>query len=414
MTLISSLSRVLPVVLAWAIILAVACGGGDATGPSASSVTGIAGDNQVGPTGVQLALPLSFVVLGSSGQPLQGVTVNWTVTPAGGATFAPPSSTTDAQGTASTDVTLGGIVGELVIRGNLPGLQPVVFHALALDPCLYVAPYTLGATVSGTLATTDCSPAGWYYDFYQLDLPPGQQSLRISMSSATFDTWVDLFRFSDGTFVGFDDDIQATVITNSQLDIILPGDSYVIGANSYLQGATGSYTMTAATRSANMNGCREVWVLRGVTVTDAIATTDCPDTAGGTDYYDVARIWLTAGTVLTIAERSTAVNAMLKLYRVEPDLVTRTLVSSNDDSLAGNTNSFIAYTVPTSAPYDVFIGTSVVGETGAYTFDVSASTTLSAPAAGDTRGWRRWRGAEPLALPPLRLPKGLPRRARSR
>jgi len=42
------------------------------SGPQAASVTGVAGDNQTAPTGAALAFPLSFVALGSSGQPAQG------------------------------------------------------------------------------------------------------------------------------------------------------------------------------------------------------------------------------------------------------------------------------------------------------------------------------------------------------
>lgn len=398
----TSLSRFFPVVLAGAVAFAVGCGG-DPSGPTAASVTGIAGDSQVAPTGAPLVYPLSFVVLNSSGHPMPDVSVTWTVTPTGGATFAPAISTTDAQGTAATNVTLGGTLGDVVIRGNVPGLQPVVFHALAVDPCVYAAPYTLGATVSAALTTTDCNSSGWYYDFYGLSLPPGQHSLRISMASSTFDAYVDLYK-SFGDLVAFDDDIQPGVIQNSQLDIILPSGSYVIGPNSYSPGATGPYTMSAVTRPATLGGCQLVWLVRGVTVTDAIAATDCADTAGGTDYFDPVAIWATVGTVLTINERSTEFDAKLRLLNGSGVLQTE-----NDDSTTGNMNSFIAFTVPATGPYLVLIGTSGVGQTGAYTIDVSASTTLRASA-------RAWRGAELLAFPPRRLPKAwkaLPGRARS-
>jgi hypothetical protein len=375
----SSLSRHVPFALGGAIAFALACGGKNSTGPSASSVTGIAGDSQVSPTGVELPVPLSFVVLGSSGQPLAGVKVTWTVTPAGAVSFAAATVTTDAQGAVSTTVTLGGTTGDLVIKGSMAGVPPVVFHVLALNPCNYFVSYTLGTTVNGALAATDCADRPFFTDYYRLDLPSGQQSISIGMTSTAFDAWIDLYHLvgTTGEYTAFDDDIVAGTNQNSQLDIVLPGGSYIIGPSSYDARVVGAYSMTANTRAATMNGCRQVWVMRGVTITDAISTTDCADTVAGTDYYDVARIFLLAGTVLTIAERSTAVNAKLSLYRLENDLITRTPVASNDDSAAGNPNSFIAYTVTTNGPYDVFIGTSGVGETGAYTFEVSASTTLA-------------------------------------
>jgi len=403
----SPLARFLPVAVG-AITLAGACGG-DSTGPSATSVTGIAGDGQAAITGEQLAFPLSFIVLGSSGQPVQGVTVSWTVTPAGGATFAPVNSTTDAQGTAATTVTLGAVVGDLVILGNVPGLQPVVFHAQAVSACTYIAPYTLGAAVNGTLATTDCNRSGFLYDYYQLDLPSGQHSLRIGMASSVIDAWVDLFRSGNlQDPIGFDDDIQSGVITDSQLDIILTGGSYVIGANSFDPGEVGPYTMSAATRPATFTGCQLVWLVRGVTVTDAIAPDDCVETTVGTDYFDPVALFAEGGTVLSIAQRSTAFNTKLEVYTGAG-----VLQVENDDSLPGsNTNSFVSFTVPATGPYVVLIGSSGLGETGAYTIEVYASTTL-AGAAGASRSWQ---GATPLPAAPFRLPKTwrpLPRAPRS-
>jgi hypothetical protein len=50
----------------------------------------------------------------------------------------------------------------------------------------------------------------------------------------------------------------------------------------------------------------------------------------------------------------------------------------------------------------VLIGTSGVGATGAYTIDVSASTTLAGAAAEGPI----WRGPVRLPVAPLRLPKG--------
>jgi hypothetical protein len=212
------------------------------------------------------------------------------------------------------------------------------------------------------------------------------------MASSIFDTYIDLWR-ADGPYVGFDDDVVLGVDRNSQLDIILPGAAYVIGANSFDPFKTGAYTVTAAARPAEMNGCRAVWVTRGVTVSDSITTADCADSAVTPHHYDVARIVGLSGTVITVAERSTALNPSLALYQINGNGTVRTLVASNDDSLAGtNTNAFIAYTVAATpgAIFDVVIGTSTGGETGAYTFEVSASSTLSARRSGPVPGRRDW------------------------
>src|SRR6266446_6530790 len=375
------LRRFAPVAVAAMIAAAVACGGSTDAGPVAASVTGIAGDSQTAATGAALTFPLSFVALGSSGQPAQGVHVTWSATPSGGASFNPATSTTDVNGAAATTATLGSVVGSITIHAAVPGVSDVVYHATAVDPCLYLAPYTLGQTVNAALTANDCNyrNAGWFYDFYTLDLPAGQQSMRLTMNSTVFDTWVDFWSI-DGPLFGFDDDVALGTVQNSQLDIIFPGGSYVIGANSFNQFTTGAYSVSAVARPAGMNGCRQVWVARGVTINDSLTAADCADSSATPHYYDVARIQLTQGSVLTISAHSTAINPHLALYRIlDLNTYPRALVAQNDDSAASHTNAFIKYTVPLNAtgPYDIVIGSSAPGETGAYTFDVDSSATLS-------------------------------------
>ncbi len=127
----SKLGRFVPVAVAATLAAAAACGG-DSTGngPVAASVTGIAGDSQSGPTGATLPFPLSFVALGSNGQPAQGVHVTWSVIPSGSASFNPATSTTDASGAASTSATLGSFGGGINIHAALPGVRrrPLSVH----------------------------------------------------------------------------------------------------------------------------------------------------------------------------------------------------------------------------------------------------------------------------------------------
>lgn len=392
-------------------VAGVAACGGDGTGPgvTAASVTGIAGDNQSAPTGTALSVPLSFVALNSSGQPVQGVRVTWSASPAGSASFSPAVDTTDATGAVSATVTTTTFIGTITMTAAVPGVSAgVVYHATVVDPCAFLAPYSLGQTVNGTLRITDCrTNSSLFYDFYGLTLPAGQQSIRISMHghfttipapSDSEDTWVDLFN-ATGPIVAFDDDsiLGQDGARNSQLDIIFPGGDYVIGASTFDSQVLGNYTLTTAARAAAMNGCRQVWVMRGVTVSDSVSATDCADSSAATHYYDVARIIAFQGTVLQLAERSAAINPSLALYRVRiaPNgAYVRTLVASNDDSSATNTNAFIRFAVDTNDMYDAVIGTSQTAgtQTGVYTFAVDTTTTLSprrsAPASRAPEWWR--------------------------
>jgi hypothetical protein len=416
-------------VKAWVVgmlLFAIACSG-DSTGlgSRAASVTGVAGDSQSAPTGATLAFPLSFIALNGSGQPESGVHVTWTVSPPGAVVFDPPTIITDASGAASTIVTATNFIGAVTITAAVPGVSAgVVYHETVIDPCAYLAPYALGETVVDTLSISDCSSgAGFVYDFFGLPLAPGQQNIRISMHgrfttlqapSDTEDTWLELFN-PNGSLVAFDDDssLGQDGGRNSQIDIILPGQNYVIGATTFDPQVLGPYTLSSSTRAAAMSGCRQVWVMRGVTVADSITAADCADSSAPTHYYDVARIFMDSGTVLQLSEQSTTFNPALALYRVRFDAngnYVRTLMASNDDSSATNTNAFIRFgPVDTLDFYDVIIGTSQTAgtQTGAYTFSVdtavAASPRRNAPTSSASERLRRRQSDL------LRRVRGLPR-----
>jgi hypothetical protein len=376
--------------------LGLACGS-DSSGPGAASVTGVAGDNQTASAGSLLPVPLSFTALGSDGLPIEGVNVSWSATPTGAASFTPPTTTTDANGIASAYVTLGSTVGVITLQANLNGVTPVVYHATVTDPCTSFASYSIGDSVNAALTSGDCLRQQWYYDYYIVNYPSqAQQNIRVKMHGlgAFDDPFVDYYTFGNGNIaqiVAFDDDsiLGQAGARNSQLDIIFPGDTtFVIGANSFAPFTTGDYTLTSENRTEAMNGCRAVWVTRGISVTDTLKATDCADSSVTPKYYEVGRIVAFSGTVLTLTMRSSTLNPFLALYRLDPAQYARALVATNDDSLPGtNTNAFIQYTVPANNFYDIIIGTSTGGQVGDYTFAVSVSTTLSPYRSRD--GW--WR-----------------------
>ena len=382
---------------------AIAAGcGGDSSGPGngAASITGQAGDSQIGPTGAPLDVPLSFVVLGSGGTPLQGVTVNWTVQ-SGSAFLTPTISTTNASGVAATTVTLGGVIGEVEIRGTVAGLaQPVTFHALAVDPCTFARALTFGSVFNAALVTADCNLGGWFYDFYIFAIA-SQQAVTINTASTAIDTWLDLFG-SQGYFA-VNDDIVRTQNTNSRIHAILAPGDYLVGANSYSQGETGAYTILGATRGQALTACEEMFVTFGVTLADGIATTDCVD--AGPTYSDRVRIVGEPGAVLRFTQRSAAVDPVITLYsvRVAQDFSdSLVFVSSNDDSTGTTTDAFLEHTVTQLDLFEVRFGTAGAGETGAYTASIGGTPAPGAPAATG----RPRLGGERLPLRSKPLPVG--------
>ncbi|MGE0353698.1 MAG: hypothetical protein AB7I33_10150 [Gemmatimonadales bacterium] len=114
-----------------------ACSGGDSgspgPGPSSQQVAKAAqsGDAQTGTVGQPLAQPLRVQVT-RDGSPEAGVTVNWSTTGVN-ATLNPASGTTAADGTASTQWTLGQGAGPQTAQASVPGAggSPVGFSATA-------------------------------------------------------------------------------------------------------------------------------------------------------------------------------------------------------------------------------------------------------------------------------------------
>ena len=92
---------------------------------SQPQLTIVSGNSQQGRLGQPLAQPLVVQVADDAGSPLPGLVVQWKVT-TGEATVSPSSSTTNAQGRASTTVTLNS-VGAVGIQASVAQLPPVTF-----------------------------------------------------------------------------------------------------------------------------------------------------------------------------------------------------------------------------------------------------------------------------------------------
>lgn len=403
--------------LAGVAVAVVACSDSNSppSGPQAASVTGIAGDSQVGATSHPLDFPLALTTLGSNGQPVQGVAVSWSATPSNGAAFNPQTSPSDVNGIASTVVTLGAVEDTIVITATIPGVQqPVVFHELSVNPCSFGRPFTIGSTFNQALTTTDCNAGGYYNDFFLLS-PAAQTGMTINMTG-NFDTWIDMYVDNGQQLlpVGFHDDISSSNL-NSRLSIVAAPADYVIAPNTANPAVTGNYTLTSTTHAESASGCEQLFVTYGVVLNDNVAATDCPDSTAVGTYGDSLKIVVINGQVVKIAERSGAVDPYLRLFHVvfragQSDSLE--LVAFNDDSSGTTTNAYISHLVPGTPGaqarlYIIFAGTGATGaQTGAYTLDISANTTLSGLARSTPQSaWAFSLGKR--VIPQLGLHRGL-------
>jgi hypothetical protein len=85
-----------------------------------ASLNVASGNAQTGSVGVQLAIPLTVVVTNANGGPVAGTAVRFQVTEGSG-TVSPAVVTTDANGNASTQLTLGSDAGTVRVTATVQG-----------------------------------------------------------------------------------------------------------------------------------------------------------------------------------------------------------------------------------------------------------------------------------------------------
>jgi subtilisin family serine protease len=130
--------------LAGALALA-ACGSSEPS-RSASDITLVSGNNQIGAAGQALALPLTVRVTDKSGDPVGGVTVAFEVV-SGGGTVQTPAPTTSSQGLASTVWILGPTVGApSAVTASAAGLTG---SPLAFSAAVHAAPASTATILQG-------------------------------------------------------------------------------------------------------------------------------------------------------------------------------------------------------------------------------------------------------------------------
>lgn len=118
--------------LGWAFAL-WSCGGGDLTlPPTGSRIEVERGDEQVAPAGSVLPNPLIVQLLDETGAGIAGRAVAWVVS-AGGGTITPATSTTDAEGFATAQWTLGPSTGVNRVTAEVPQIGAVTFTAMGTD-----------------------------------------------------------------------------------------------------------------------------------------------------------------------------------------------------------------------------------------------------------------------------------------
>jgi hypothetical protein len=147
-------------------MFAAACS--DSTSPSGArpaAIAAVSGSGQTGAVGTMLASPIVFEVTNTSNAPVSGVTVTFTVT-SGSGTLTPATAVTDANGTASTQLTLGSTAGAVEVTataqsGTLIARAAATATQVASSDCTSSATtLSLGQVLTGLTGASLCVAGG--------------------------------------------------------------------------------------------------------------------------------------------------------------------------------------------------------------------------------------------------------------
>ncbi len=330
-----------------------------------ASIARNGGDNQTALTGSAVAVPPSVIVKDANGNPRPDVSVTFAVASGGGSITGATAVTNAAGVTMVGSWTLGSAAGANSLSATVAGVPPVTFAAVATSRiCTARSSYTFGTSTSGTFSADDCRLSdGSFVDFYNTSVP--QSGAYFFRESAVFDTYL-LLAMPDGTTIAENDDESETG-TNSGIKAILPAGNYLLGAGVFAPGVTGNYTISSTTAPADVANCEAVFVIKGVTTTQNIRTTDCNRASAGAApiYSDRYLIFLNAGTTITINMTSSAVDSFLQLVRLDG-----VVVAQNDNIDATTNNARITFTVTQTNYYAIFARSVPTTATGAYTLSI--------------------------------------------
>lgn len=229
----------------------------------------------------------------------------------------------------------------LAVQGVAGGTTETGFPTLAL-----------GQTVTGDLSAADATmDDGTHFDLYVYEGTPGEE-IEITLESEDFDTYLLLRRYFGGELENVAEDDDGGSGTNSRIRTRLDrSGTYVIGANTYTAGATGSYRLTLARPddSAPDAGSELVMLRTGEPVTGVLEAGDT--VLADTTFADLYVYRGNPGDRVAVTMRSSAFDAYLMVAAVNGENLE---VIARDDDGAGGTDARIEFTVEGSGAYAVY------------------------------------------------------------
>ena len=316
------------------------------------------GDNQIGFRNTALTNPLTVKVVSAGGLGIPGQTVTFTVTSGGGSIAGSPA-VTDASGFASSGAwTMGPTFGKFTVVAQTGTLQ-TTFTAI-VDPCEDRKALAVGQTVTGSLAydPARCAMAGAADDRYLLTT--GNEAVNISLSSTAFDALLNIWNTAGKIKTATNNNDLAGGTTDSFLRLIAASGTKTVDATTMTAGATGAYTLSVASTSADVATCGTVYIEVGATTNQNLTTTDCKtnwspassDWTAANVAGDAFLVYFAAGTLYRISQTAVPLDALVALYSPTGSLI----VYRDNGGVGASGTEVIDYTPTVSGFYRIVAG----------------------------------------------------------
>ena len=236
--------------------LSLRCSGNNLQPPTASAIAAVSGSGQSGPVGSTLADPLVVLVTDGSGEPVQGVQVQWAVQ--GDGSVSEAETETGTNGRASVGWTLGPTAGEQTATATVSGLEgsPVTFTATATDgttPTLAMKTQPSASAQSGVALAVQ--PVVQLKDGVGNDQAQSGLSVTVSLATGTGTLSGTLTRQTDGTGAAAFTDLAITGAAGSfTLRFTAPGTAPVQSSAVTIGAAAGGVAITTNPPTSALSG----------------------------------------------------------------------------------------------------------------------------------------------------------------
>ena len=305
-----------------------------------------AGDGQTAPAGTAVPVAPAVTVRDQFNNPVNGVEVTFSpATGSGSVTGNPP--TTNLSGVATVGSwTLGPAAGNHTLTASLTGTSSVftTFTATATssDPCVNPTAHTVGTSVNGTLASTDCNftsaSVTRYMDLYQIVVPTGTtRQMSVNLNVGSFGPQLRHYIYPPSNANWFNTSSTPANIDNF---LVLGPGTYEIGATSDAATTTGSYTFLSTLNPAMPSHCGNFLVTKNITVTHTLSSTTCLYTQQGSSSITrgsrVYLFYLPANQTATFRVAGSTIDWVIDAWDVSG---TRTAIDQADSFGSGGTET---------------------------------------------------------------------------